>query len=71
MPSIQIIRNDVSHALAGLNPQKVSGPDGVHPIVLKNCASVFALCLVNFFRLCLLTSFLLEVYLHTTCSKEG
>ncbi|MPC21595.1 hypothetical protein E2C01_014583 [Portunus trituberculatus] len=38
MPSIIILRNDVFHALAGLNPRKIYEPDGVPPIVLKNCA---------------------------------
>ncbi|MPC21306.1 hypothetical protein E2C01_014290 [Portunus trituberculatus] len=39
-PSIKIIRNDVFHALAGLNPRKAYGHDGVPPIVVENCASV-------------------------------
>ncbi|MPC73671.1 hypothetical protein E2C01_068007 [Portunus trituberculatus] len=38
MSSIKILRNDVFHALAGINPRKAYGPDGVLPIVLKNCA---------------------------------
>ncbi|MPC96982.1 hypothetical protein E2C01_092267 [Portunus trituberculatus] len=42
MSTIEILRNDVLHALAGLNPRKAYGPDGVPPIVLKNCASVLA-----------------------------
>ena len=32
MPNIQLLRNDVSHALVVLNPWKVYGPDGVLPI---------------------------------------
>ncbi len=39
-----------------LNPRKAYGPDGVPPIVLKNCASVLTPCLVKLFRLCLSTS---------------
>ena len=50
-------RDDVFHALVGLNPWKASdGPDGVPPIVLRNCASVLAPCLVKLFQLCLSTS---------------
>ena len=47
---------DVLHALAGLNPRKAYGPDGLPPIVLRNCASVLAPCLVKLFQLCLSTS---------------
>ncbi len=36
-----------------VNPRKAYGPDGVPPIVLKNCASVLTPCLVKLFRLCL------------------
>ena len=57
MPFIKILRNDVFHALSGLDPRKAVGPDGVPPIVLKNCASVLAPCLAKLFSLCL--SFLL------------
>ena len=45
-----------SIALAGLNPRKAYGPDGVPPIVLRNCASVLAPCLVKLFQLGLSTS---------------
>ena len=55
MLPIKILRNDVFHALAGLNPRKAYGPDGVPPIV-RNCASVLAPCLVKLFQLCLSTS---------------
>ncbi len=48
MPVIKILSNDVFYALSGLNPQKAYGPDGVPPIVLKNCASVLTPCLSNF-----------------------
>ena len=44
------------HALAGLNPRKGYGLDGIPLIVLPNCASVLALCLVILFQLCLSTS---------------
>ena len=56
LPSIKILRNDVFHALSGLDPRKAYGPDGIPPIVLKNCAHVLAPCLVKLFRLCLSTS---------------
>ena len=38
---------------AGLNSRKAYGPDGVPPIVLRNCASVLATLLVKLFQLCL------------------
>ena len=53
MPNIKILRNDVLHTLSGLNLRKANGPDGVPPIVLKNCASELTPCLVKLFRLCL------------------
>ena len=52
MLNIQILRNDVSQALAGLNPWKAYGPDGDSPTVLMNCSFVLATCLVKHFRLC-------------------
>ncbi len=39
-----------------MHSRKPYGPDGVPPIVLKNCGSVLAPCLVKHFRLCLSTS---------------
>ena len=56
MPFIRILYKDVFHALSGLDTRKAYGPDGIPPIVLKNCASVLAPCLVKLFRLCLSTS---------------
>ncbi len=56
MPVIKILPNDVFYALSGHNPQRAYGPDGVPPIVLKNCASVLTPCLVKVFCLCLSTS---------------
>ncbi len=56
MHVIKILKNDVLYALSGLNPQKAYGPDGVPPIVLKNCASVETPCLVKLFSLYLSTS---------------
>ena len=56
MPFIKITYNDVFYALSGLDSRKAYGPDGVPPIVLKNCASVLAPCLVKLFHLCLSTS---------------
>ncbi len=56
MAVIKILKIEVFHALSGLNPRKAYGPDGVPPIVLKNCASVLTPCLVKLFHLCLSTS---------------
>ena len=56
MLPIKILRNDVFHALVGLNPRKAYGHDGVPPIVLRNYASVLSPCLVKLFQLCLSTS---------------
>ncbi|MPC86029.1 hypothetical protein E2C01_080841 [Portunus trituberculatus] len=56
MPTVKVLRKDGFHALASLNPQKAYGPDGVLPIVLKNCGSVPAPCLAKLFQLCLSTS---------------
>ncbi len=52
----KILKNDVFYVLSGLNTQKAYGPDGVPPIVPKNCAPVLTPCLVKHFRLCLSTS---------------
>ena len=56
MPKLKILKNDVFRALSGLDSRKAYGPDGIPPIVLKNCASVLTPCLVKLFRLCLSTS---------------
>ncbi len=56
MPVIKIFPIEVFYALSGLNLQKAYGPDGVPPIVLKNCTSVLAPSLVKLFRLYLSTS---------------
>ena len=69
MPNIKILRNDVSHAFAGLNPQKAYGPDGVIPIVLFRASTspnkTFPSLPINFHLCCLL-----KVCLHTTCLKK-
>ncbi len=62
MPVIEILPNEVFYALSGLIPQNAYGPDGVPPIVLKNCASVVTPCLVKLFRLCLSTSTFLSCW---------
>ncbi len=56
MHIIKILPNEVFYDLSGLSPQKAYGPDGVPPIILKNCASVLTISLVKLFRLCLSTS---------------
>ncbi len=56
MSVINFFPNDVFYALFGLNPQKAYEPDGVPPIILKNCAFVLKPCLVQLFGLCLSTS---------------
>ena len=56
MPFNKILRYDVFHALSGLYPLKASGPYGVLPIILQNCASIHAPCLVKLYSVCLSTS---------------
>ena len=56
IPKIKILYQDVFQALSGLDSRKTYGPDGISPVVLKNCASELAHCLVKLFRLCLSTS---------------
>ncbi len=51
----KILSNDVFYVISGVNPKKDYGPDGVPPIVLKNCDSMLTRCVVN----------LLSLYLHT------
>ena len=55
LPKIKISYRDVLSALTELNTRKAYGPDGIPPVVLKNCASELAPCLVKLFRLCLST----------------
>ena len=40
MPKIQVTESGVLTLLAGLKPSKAAGPDGLHPIVLKEMAPV-------------------------------
>ena len=63
----KILRNDVFHALAGLNPRKAYIPNEIPPIALRNGAPVLALCLVKLFQLSLLLPFLLAGGLSTFC----
>ena len=60
---IKILHYDVFQALSGLDSLKAYGPDGVPPVVLKNCASELAHCLVKLFRLCLSTSTYLSCWM--------
>ena len=63
MANIQILCNDVFHALAGLNPWKVYDLDGVPHIVLKNCTTMLVPCLVKLFCVCLTT------FIYSSCWK--
>src|ERR1700755_1995838 len=56
MPNIVISSKDVISALSELNTKKAYDPDGIHPVVLKTCASELAPCLGKLFRICLSTS---------------
>src|ERR1700755_3178855 len=56
MPKIRISSKDVISAHSELNTKKAYDPDGIHPVVLKTCASELAPCLGKLFRICLSTS---------------
>ena len=56
IPKIKILYYDVFQALSDLDSRKVYGPDGVPPVILKNCASELAHYLVKLFRLYFSTS---------------
>ncbi len=56
MPVIRILSNNVFYPLSGVNSQKAYGPNGLPPIVLKNCAYLLTPCLVKLFRSFLLSS---------------
>ena len=56
MPKIVISAKDVISVLSDLNSTKAYGPDGIHPVVLKTCASELAPLLGKLFRLFLNTS---------------
>ena len=68
IPKILIIFYDVFQSLSGLYSRKAYGPDEVPPVVLENCASELAHCLVKLFCLCLYfyLFFLLEVCSQST-----
>ncbi len=68
MPVIKILHNDVFYALSGLNPQKVYGPDGVPPIIPKNCADTLPDQTPSALPVNIYFSFLLEVCLRTACT---
>jgi hypothetical protein len=40
--ALQFISDEVENVLQDLDVNKGSGPDGIPPIILKNCASTFA-----------------------------
>ena len=42
IPKIKILYYDVFNAFSGVDSRKAYGPDGVTPVVLKNCASELA-----------------------------
>ncbi|MPC69217.1 hypothetical protein E2C01_063434 [Portunus trituberculatus] len=55
MPSIKVLRNDVFHALADLNPQKTYGPNGSLLLFSRTVLPCFHLAWPNS-QLCLSTS---------------
>ena len=56
LPKMKILYYDLFYALSSLDYRLQSySQDGVSPVVLKNCASELAPCLVKLFRLCLST----------------
>ena len=48
MPNIQILLNDISHALTDLNPRKAYGPNGVPLLFSKNLLLGSTLAWSNF-----------------------
>ncbi len=56
MPIIKISYKDFFYALSRIDSRKAYGPDGVPLIILQNCASVLAPCLLKLFYLYLSTS---------------
>ena len=52
IPDITFTLNGIERLLAGLDPNKASGPDKVQPRVLKELASPLAPMLSDLFRIC-------------------
>jgi hypothetical protein len=50
LTSFEIQEEEVHKRLIALNPNKSCGPDGFHPILLKELATVLAGPLTSFFR---------------------
>ena len=50
MPNIQVTESGVLKLLAVLKPSKASGPDGLHPTVLKEVAPVITPALAFIFQ---------------------
>ena len=44
---VKFLELDVLLLLKDINPSKTAGPDGIHGMVLKNCASTLAKPLTN------------------------
>ena len=47
---VKIFELDISQRLSKLDGEKTPGPDGVHPLVLKNCHEAFAKPLCYIFK---------------------
>lgn len=58
MPYLKNTRNDVLYAISGHDSRKPYGSEGVTLIVLKNCASAFALNIVKVFHSIFTSNFL-------------
>ena len=48
--NVQIFESDISQRLSKLDGEKTPGPDGVHPLILKNCNEAFARPLCYIFK---------------------
>lgn len=75
IPAFKIKKRDVFNCIFGWNPQKSCGHDGVLHILLNNSTSVLTLYQVRLFATQVLhtyvyLSFLLELFLNTTCVKK-
>ena len=74
MLPIKILRNDVFHAFASLNPRKAYGPDGISLLFFKTVppclhrACTLPSQTLSTLSIYIYLSFLLEICLHSACS---